>query len=201
MAIAQVLTGLYDDHDDALAAVRDLEAAGIPHDNISMVASNIDNRYPGATRDDRVTDTENNAGTGAGIGGVLVGGVGLLTGLGLLAIPGVGPVVAAGWLAATAAGAGVGALSGGLLGSLTGHGVNPDHAQVYAEGVRRGGTLLTVKVDQVSLELADRAMRAHNMIDPEHRARAYREHGWNGFDENAPAYTAADVERDRSRYR
>ena len=71
----------------------------------------------------------------------------LLAGLGLLAIPGVGPVVAAGWLVATAAGAAAGGLTGGIVGALTQAGVSDEDAQVYAEGVRRGGTLVTARVN------------------------------------------------------
>jgi hypothetical protein len=63
------------------------------------------------------------------------GAVGLLAGLGLLAIPGIGPVVAAGWLVSTAAGAAAGGATGGLIGALTQAGVSEEDAHVYAEGV------------------------------------------------------------------
>jgi hypothetical protein len=67
-----------------------------------------------------------------------------------MAIPGVGPVVAAGWLAATTLGAVTGAVAcgaaGGLIGALTDSGVPEEHAHVYAEGVRRGGTLVTARL-------------------------------------------------------
>ncbi len=120
---------------------------GIPNDEISLVASNLD---------DRLSHTDSNAATGAAaggsIGGVLGGGAGLLAGLGMLAIPGVGPVVAAGWLVATAVGAvaaaGTGAVAGGLIGSLTEAGVSEDDAHVYLEGVRRGGTLVTARIGE-----------------------------------------------------
>jgi hypothetical protein len=88
--------------------------------------------------DSSVTGAE----TGAGVGTAVGGAAGLLAGLGLLAIPGVGPVVAAGWLVATAVGAVAGAATGGLIGGLTGAGVSEDDAHVYAEGVRRGGSLV-----------------------------------------------------------
>src|SRR4029079_19023671 len=67
-------------------------------------------------------------------------------GLALLEIPGVGPVVAAGWLTATAAGAAAGAATGGIVGALTQAGVSDEDAHIYAEGVRRGGTLVTARV-------------------------------------------------------
>ena len=94
------------------------------------------------------------AAAGASVGAALGGGAGLLAGLGLLAIPGLGPVVAAGWLAATAVGAVAGGAAGGLVGSLTSAGVNPEHAEIYAEGVRRGGSIVTARVDDT---LAPRA--------------------------------------------
>jgi hypothetical protein len=100
-------------------------------------------QYPvGFSRNgNRPTHAAEDAGKGAGIGAAVGGVGGLLTGLGLLAIPGVRPVVAAGWLVATAAGAATGAVvggaAGGLVGSLTGAGVPERDAQFYAEGVRR----------------------------------------------------------------
>ena len=113
----------------------------------SIVANNI---VP-VDRDDRTSNTAGDAGKGAGVGAALGGGAGLLTGLGLMAIPGVGPVVAAGWLIATAVGAAAGAVAGGavggMIGALTASGVSEDDANVYAEGVRRGGTLVTAHVD------------------------------------------------------
>src|SRR6185437_13482826 len=108
-----------------------------------------------AERTDTESKAASGAGTGATTGAVLGGGAGLLAGLGMLAIPGVGPVVAAGWLVATLAGAGagaaVGAAAGGLVGSLTAAGVPEREAHVYAEGVRRGSSLVTVRAGPDSI--------------------------------------------------
>jgi hypothetical protein len=90
----RTLTSLYDNYDDAAQAVRQLQAADVPPVNISMMASNADNRYP--PTDPANSESASGAGTGASIGTVIGGGAGLLAGLGMLAIPGVGPVVAAG---------------------------------------------------------------------------------------------------------
>src|ERR1044071_2674382 len=102
------ISRLYDNYDDAQRAVTGLEAAGVPHSDISIVANNSDNWYSADRRVDRdadgVDDRAEGAGKGAGIGAGIGGAAGLLAGLGLLAIPGLGPVVAAGWLAATAVG-------------------------------------------------------------------------------------------------
>ena len=78
-----------------------------------------------------------------------------------MAIPGVGPVVAAGWLVATLAGAAAGAATGGILGALTQAGISNDDAQVYAEGLRRGGAVVSARVndaDASRLQSRDRPL-------------------------------------------
>jgi uncharacterized membrane protein len=199
--MTQIIAALYDSYDAAVSAVNALEAYGIPASDVSLVANNADNRY----RTERPTNAAEGAGTGAGIGAIAGGIGGLLTGLGLLAIPGVGPVVAAGWLIATAAGAATGAVvggaAGGLVGALTGEGMPERDAQFYAEGVRRGGTLVTVRVDDVRAEAAREILYRHQAVDPAVRSAAYRESGWTSFDESAPPYTAEQIEAERERYR
>jgi hypothetical protein len=198
--MTQVVTALYDSYDSAVSAVNALEDAGIPHSEISIVSNNADDRY---SQDDR-TKTAEDAGKGAGIGAALGGVGGLLTGLGLMAIPGVGPVVAAGWLAATAAGAATGAVvggaAGGLVGALTKEGVPEEEANFYAEGVRRGGTLVSARVNDARAPAARDILQRYKAVDPAVRGAVYRESGWTSFDENAPAYTADQIAADRSRY-
>ncbi|MGF6174390.1 general stress protein [Ensifer sp. 4252] len=196
----KTVTGLFDTYDEASEAVRELKAAGIADDDISMVASNAEGRY-------KVDDTEGaagGAGTGAGIGAAVGGAGGLLTGLGLMAIPGVGPVVAAGWLAATAAGAAAGAVAGGaaggIIGALTGSGVREEDAHVYAEGVRRGGTLVTARVNDGDVAQAEAILQRSNWVDLEQRRSSYREQGWNRFDETLDPYSPAQIEEERARY-
>jgi hypothetical protein len=199
--MTQTVTALYDTYESAVSAVNALEAFGVPHSDISLVSNNVDNRYG---RDHR-TDAAEDAGKGAGIGAAVGGVGGLLTGLGLLAIPGVGPVVAAGWLVATAVGAATGAVvggaAGGLVGSLTGAGLPEGDAHFYAEGVRRGGTLVTARVDDARAPAAREILQRYNWVDPAVRRAAYREGGWTAFDENAPPYTAEEVAAERARYR
>src|ERR1043165_2753435 len=103
--MTKTVSALYDTYDSARSAVSALESAGIPHSDISIVANNSESWH----RDDRESNAAGGAGAGAGVGAAVGGVGGLLTGLGIMAIPGVGPVVAAGWLAATAAGAVAGA--------------------------------------------------------------------------------------------
>ena len=193
-----VITRLFDSYEHAAQAVADLEAGGVPHSAISLVANNSDGRYsdsvaPPASASSEAEPTDaaaEAAGTGATVGTLLGGGAGLLAGLGMLAIPGIGPVVAAGWLVVTALGAGLGAASGGLLGSLVGSGVSETDAHIYAEGVRRGGTLVTVRAEESQGAMVENALAKHASVDISTRADEYRRGGWSRFDESAPAYTA-----------
>ena len=128
----------------------------------------------------------------------------LLAGLGLLAIPGLGPIVAAGWLAATAAGAGIGAVGGAATGSLVGalknSGHTDDEANVYSEGVRRGGTLVSARVPDDQVAQAEAVLERNKSVDASTRGAAYRQGGWTAFDTDAPAYTSDEVDRERARH-
>lgn len=202
--MSQTITGLFDQYDDARRAVQDLEAAGVAHADISILGHDTrpsgDTRHDARTRDAAAED----AGAGAGIGAAVGGIGGLLAGIGLLAIPGIGPVVAAGWLAATAAGAAggalVGAAAGGIVGALTQAGVPEADAHVYAEGVRRGGTLVTAKIDEALAPTARRILADDRTVDVSERRQAYRAQGWDRFDEQAPAYSQSDIAAERARY-
>jgi hypothetical protein len=188
---------VFDNRADAMAAVEALHGAGIDDEDISIVASNDDGYSTG-----EASNAAKDAGKGAGIGAVLGGAGGLLTGLGMMAIPGVGPVVAAGWLVATAAGAvagaAVGGAAGGLVGSMTANGIPERDAHVYAESIRRGGSLVTVRVDDVDAPAARKILSGSN-FDVEALEKAYRDEGWQGFDENAPAYARDQVVTGRDR--
>ena len=140
------------------------------------------------------------AGAGASIGTIIGGGAGLLAGIGALAIPGVGPVIAAGWLIATLTGAGAGAAAGGLLGSLTGAGVPEDNAHVYAEGVRRGSTLVTVRADDNKVSEAESIMARYMPVDIAQRGAGYRaDGGWDRFDETRGTMTPEELAAERAR--
>lgn len=201
----EAITRLYDDYSDAERAVVALKTAGIPEGDIGLVASNADNRYgtAGTTVDsdsDGRDDRAEGASTGIGVGATLGGAAGLLAGLGIMAIPGVGPVVAAGWLASTALGAVVGGTAGGIVGALTQSGVSEEDAHVYAEGVRRGGTLLTVRVPEGRKAEVESLLDA-DAVDVGRRASVYREAGWQRFDPAAPTMTPDEIRRERERYR
>ena len=199
MAI-RTFTHLYDEFGDARRTVEALQTAGVPRDDISIVANNADSRH-GANAAAPADMDETRAGAGASTGTLVGGGVGLLTGLGLLAIPGVGPVVAAGWLIATVTGAGIGAAGGGLLGSLLHSGVPEEHAHAYAEGVRRGGTLVTVRGDESQASRIEAVLdgRKPAAVDVAARRTDYQTDGWEKFDDNAPHYTSEQLSVERAR--
>lgn len=194
----KTITRMFDTREHALAAVRDLEAAGFPHEHLGIVASNADNTGITHTGTDHVahSDAAEGAKSGTGIGatlGTLVGGgAGLAAGLGAIAIPGIGPIVAAGALVAALTGAGAGAVAGGLVGSLTGAGVSEADAHVYAEGMRRGGSLVTVSTDDTRTAEAERILDSHSPVDVRARESDYRAGGWNGYDEDSSIRATRD---------
>lgn len=197
----RTVTGLYDSYDDARAAVKALEDAGVPSDHISIV-SNKDGRQDVEGQGNNAAE---GAGTGAGIGAVAGGAGGLLAGLGIMAIPGVGPVVAAGWLAATAAGAVAGAVVGGAAGGIVGammeSGVSERDAHLYAEGVRRGGAVVAAKVEDNQVTTSQAILNNTRAVNLDDRRRAYADEGWTRFDETAEPYSAAQIASERDRYR
>jgi hypothetical protein len=121
----------------------------------------------------------------------------------MLAIPGIGPVVAAGWLAATGAGVLAGGAAGGIIGGLTQLGVSREHAHVYAESIRRGATLVTARVPD-SERGRYKAIMDRDAINVEERGAALRRSGWKEFDENAPVYAGeydSDLASENARLR
>ena len=198
------ISRLYDTYADAQNAVRGLEAAGVPHSEISIVANNSDSWFNADKKVDRdrdgVDDRAEGAGKGAGIGAGLGGAAGLLAGLGLLAIPGLGPVVAAGWLAATAVGAAAGAATGGLVGALTEAGVSKEDAPLYAEGVRRGGTLVSARVPDADRTRLDAILNT-SAVNLRDRSTAWQKSGWKTFDPSSKPYGADEVRKERELYR
>jgi len=197
------ISRLYDNYNNAQQAVQRLEAAGVPHSDISIVANNSDSWFSTDKKVDRdrdgVDDRAEGAGKGAGIGAGVGGTAGLLAGLGLLAIPGLGPVVAAGWLAATAVGAAAGAATGGVVGAMTEAGVSKEDADSYAEGVRRGGTLVSARVADADRTRLD-AVLDQSSVNLRDRSAAWQKAGWKSFDPASKPYGADEVRKERQLY-
>lgn len=154
----RTVAGLFDDRGDAERAIDDLKMAGFRGDQIGVALRDR------TAQGEMIEDTGTSAATGATaglVGGGLLGGlVGFLVGVGALAIPGIGPVVAGGVLASTfgiaggtaVAGAGIGAATGGMIGALVGLGVPEEEATHFESGVRHGHTLVTVGAEGRAIE-------------------------------------------------
>lgn len=189
----KTIVGLYDDIATARRVVEELATAGFERGDISLVANN---QMTGTTATAGSTSTDGEAMAEGAAGGALVGGAlgglgGLLLGLGALAIPGIGPVVAAGPIVAGLTGAGIGAAVGGLAGALINWGVPEQEAEFYAEGVRRGGTLVAVKSDDSDVNEALAIMNRFGPVDVRERSSMWRSEGWAGFDAGAAVDTTA----------
>jgi hypothetical protein len=140
--MAKAVFGLVDTESQAERIVDSLKSAGFPNNDISVL-------FPdkGGTRDfahEKATKAPEGAATGAGVGGVTGGVLGWLVGIGSLAIPGVGPFIAAGPIMAALAGAGVGAAVGGLSGALVGMGIPELEAKQYEGKIKSGNILISV---------------------------------------------------------
>jgi len=181
------ITAFFNTYDEAAKAVQRLEAAHIPNFEISLVSNNADGvASHHATRDfDEEGAAHEFAGAGAAAGTIAGGGAGLLAGLGTVAVPGLGPVVAAGWLVSTLVGAGAGAALGGLMGALAEAGLSEDEAQAYVDGIRQGGTLVTVRADDADLE------RVVDILDDEGRVEPGKQQRDRSAEGTAPPIGAA----------
>ena len=186
------VTHLFDDYAKAQEAVRALESSGFTSNEVSIASRFRDNG--------ELADEATGAATGASVGAVAGAGTGLLTALGVLAIPGVGPLVAAGVLATTLAGAATGAAAGGIIGALTDYGVSEDDAHVYSEDVRRGSTLVSVRAPDDRAQVARDILNRHKPVDIAARRKAYTDQGWAKYDPKAPGYTREEIRAERDRY-
>jgi hypothetical protein len=138
--------GIYHTRDQAERAVDDLLAANFSNDDVSVLLPDNDR----GTRDfAHEKNTKAPEGTTAGVttGGAVGGTLGLLAGIGALAIPGVGPLIVAGPIVAAFAGLGVGGAVGGIIGALVGMGIPEYEAKRYEGRIKEGGVLLSVHCD------------------------------------------------------
>lgn len=137
--------GIYSDREKVERAVDALKDADFSNEDISVLLPE-----GGGTKEfavEKETKAPEGAATGAGTGAVVGGALGWLMGIGLLAIPGVGPFIAAGPIMAALAGAGAGGLTGGIAGALIGMGIPEYEANRYEGRIKEGGILLSVHVD------------------------------------------------------
>jgi hypothetical protein len=196
---------LYDSHLDANQVIVALEAAGVSPAETSVICNNSDSWYHvprtanivPARKDDTgsaAAGRVEGAAVGAAIGATAATAASLVT---MLAIPGVGTIVGAGWLAAVLGSMAIGGVTGGLLGALTNAGISEEDAQVLVEGVRRGGTLVVARVPQALVPRVEPVMN-QSAVKLQERCDLYRKSGWQAFDPNAMPYTADQVRCERA---
>ena len=186
----KTVVGLFDSLAEAQAATRDLITAGYSRDDIGVLASDATgewSRYKSTLEGAAPMSTLEGAAPasgelGSGVStGTVVGGLGgLLVGLAELAIPGIGWLAAAGTLATTLLGAGMGAAAGGLFTAVEKLGVPKDKTGYNAEALRQGGTLVFVRLAEEQVDEAMAIMERHQAVDIEQRAEKWRASGWTG---------------------
>lgn len=137
--------GIYEDRAHVEEAIESLLSAGFRKEDISVLFP--DNAGTKDFAHEMNTKAPEGAATGAGTGGAIGGTLGLLAGIGALAIPGLGPFIAAGPIMGALAGLGAGGVVGGLVGALIGMGIPEYEAKRYEGRVKEGGVLLSVHCD------------------------------------------------------
>lgn len=154
------IVGVFYTEHEASRAIEDLKSHGFLTEDISVIARN--KRDVEAISDETGTKAPEGMASGAATGGILGGVTGLLAGIGALAIPGIGPIIAAGPIAATLTGVAVGAGTGGLVGGLIGLGIPEDEAESYDNYVDEGRILVMVDADNTRASDVYSIFRNHN---------------------------------------
>lgn len=153
----------------AKQVVMDLEQNGFRSDQITLIGR---------------PSNDGDLANGAVIGGTAGAVTGLLAGLGVVAVPGLGPFVAVGWLATTIVGGSTGALTGGVAGLLAGLFRTPEEASGHAAFIERGGSLVSVRGEDAEIEAAKQIMRRGRPVDP--ASSDYGNRYWSGSDRSVP---------------
>lgn len=151
----KTVIGIFNSHSAAEKAVNDLRQRGFTSEEINIVSKEGSERSTGVYEDD-VTDGALTGGTLGGIGGLILGA-------GALAIPGVGPIVAAGPIAAALSGA----VAGGIAGGLIDWGIPAEASHRYEQSVARGGILAAIQTTQGKVNVAAQILRQHGATDVE----------------------------------
>ena len=157
--VAKTIVGLFENRAQAEQLVQHLRAGDTAGEDISLMS-------PGDTAGDSAGgDRASGVAIGAGTGAALGGLGGLLVGLGALAIPGIGPVLAAGPIAAALAGAAAGAATGGLIGVFTNDGIPKERAEHYSKAITSGSVMLSVHTTQEHVDHASDILHRAGAID------------------------------------
>lgn len=202
--MSTTIATLFPRRTQAEAAVQQLLDDGHSRDNISMLSHKDlhDGQAEGhvvKAADQTVTASE---GAAAGAAGGIAGGV--LAALGLAVLPGIGWVLAAGPIAAvlaTGAAAGAaGAVGGAIVGAMTDNGIPQRDAEIYAEAIRRGGTLVIVNAATERETATRQTLLDHKPFDIENTVDRWKAGGWNSYDATAEPFGVEAARQERERY-
>lgn len=212
----KTMIAVFDSRAHAREAVEALFESGFSQAEVSLMANNTNQpealdpyRHPGASelaaglsdRDNSISPSEHTSAKGVVAGGVLGGLAGLLLGLGTMAIPGVGPVIAAGPIATMLVGAAGGAAIGGIVGALIEMGVPEEDAHVYSEALRRGSTMVAVTGPETKVDMVSEIFRRFHPIDLKQRAENWRSQDrWERFDHSREPLSSEAIVTEHSRY-
>ncbi len=176
--MAKVISGFFRTQAEGQAAAEALYQAGFSREEVSYLAGDTrGHQTPAIGPPLKGEGSDSEAADDVFIGGA----VGLAAGVLALVIPGVGPILAAGPIAAAIGGLTAGVAVGGIIGLLKDSGITEEEAEFYAEGVRRGGALVTVRgVDEKGEAAARRILDEAGAIETEELADEWRRDGWTG---------------------
>lgn len=171
--MTKTIVGFYERFGDADRAVQELNRNGFHREQISVVTRRLADHPAtlGAPPEEAGEATSAGAAAGAAVGGA----AGLIGSLAALSIPVIGPILAAGPLIATLAGAGMGAIAGGLIGALTEAGIPEQEAILYEAALRRGGTLVAVISPDALAERVAEILTRNGAVDIHRRAADWPE--------------------------
>lgn len=165
---SEAIAGFFRTRAEGEAAQQALLSAGFTRDEVSFLAGDTRGHETPAVGPIEQVGADTEAAPDAWIGGI----VGLAAGMIAVVLPGIGPLIAAGPLAGAIGGLSVGAAAGGIIGLLRDHGISEEEAQFYAEGVKRGGALVTVHdVTEDRAGQARKILEQHGALDTEDLSR------------------------------
>lgn len=183
----KIIGGVFKEHEEVIRVIEELKLKGYSIDDISVFAksgedlSDIQHETNASVTTDS-SERGKHAGKGAGIGaasgGILGGTLGAILGAGLFAIPGIGPIAAAGPIVAGLTGAGVGAGGGGIVGALVGAGIPEEHAREYERYLNDGYIVVLVDAE------GSKEQEVHHLFDKYNTANRhmYRDENGNPVD-------------------
>jgi uncharacterized membrane protein len=182
--VMRTVVGLFDTYQDTEHAVEALQQWDIAREHINVIVRDTVLQEQSIGEEETAEDTRTGVVAGTAIGSLS----GLLVGFSAITMPGIGSVIIAGTLLSTSlAGAGIGAATGGIIGTLTSTGISESDAQIYAESIQQGGILLTVEVDDELVSSVREALDRANAVDIAARREELRRRGWERFDETSPS--------------